>query len=66
MATSFRRNDFWNHLAGQAVLVLTIACPPKQSQKWLRRKLVPISLIVSEEGNWTECAAFRRVILRRV
>ena len=37
--------------------VITIACPPKRSQKWLHRKLVPISLIVSGVGNWTECAA---------
>ena len=31
--------------------IITNACPPKQSQKSLHQKLVPIRLRVSEVGN---------------
>ena len=37
--------------------IITIACPPKRSQvKSLRRKLVPISLILSGVGNRRACS----------
>ena len=62
MDKDFRHSDFWNSLGGQALwfvnvcleyhrLIMTNACPPKRPQKKVRRKLVPISLIVSEVGN---------------
>ena len=59
---SFRRNDFWDKLVGKALVmigrwysrhnrqpIISNACPPKWSQKSLRRKLVPIPLIVHKD-----------------
>ena len=60
--TSFRCNDFWGVWVDKRYLwlvngclehhrpIITNACSPKRSQKSLRRKLVPIPLIVS--GVW--------------
>ena len=59
---SFRRNDFWDKLVGKALVmigrwysrhnrqpIIGNACSPKWSQKLLRRKLVPIPLIVHKD-----------------
>ena len=64
MGTSFRCDDSWDRLGGQALVMigwwypmqpLTIlksnTCPPKRSQKPSLRKLVPIPLLVSGVGN---------------
>ena len=53
MGTSFRGNEFWDRVGGQALRlansclenhqpIITSACPPERSQKALRPKLVPI------------------------
>ena len=59
---SFRRDDFWDKLVRKALVmigrwysrhnrqpIIGNACPPKWSQKALRRKLVPIPLIVHKD-----------------
>ena len=51
MDTSFRRNDFWYRLGGRALVIISNACPPKQSQKSLRRTFESIPRIVSRVGN---------------
>ena len=54
LGISFRPNDAWDRLGGQALLI--IGClghhPPKRSQTSLHRKLAPIPLIVSGVGNF--------------
>ena len=52
--TSFRCNDFWDRLGGCLDYhrpIITNVRPPKQSQKSLHTKLVPILRRVSEAGN---------------
>ena len=65
MGTKFWRYEFWDHLGGQAILMigywLSNACPLKQSQKSLHPQLVPFSL---EFLKWVFqvvwfCAAYR-------
>ena len=60
MGTSFQRNDFWVRLGGKALVVIGRWCSGQpgtnhrlrlSTQKSLRRRLVPIPLIVSGVEN---------------
>ena len=64
LGISLQRNEFWDCLDGQALLIIMVSgcldyhppiisntCPPKQSQKSLHLKLVPIPLVFSGVGN---------------
>ena len=53
MGTSFQNNDFWlvNGCLEYHRPVTTNACPPKQSQKSLHPKLVPVIQRASEVGK---------------